>query len=85
MFLEDPEIFLDNNASERGLRGPVVGRKNHYGNHSPRGAETAAILYTVCESARLNGLDPRQYLKDIVREMLAGKDPATPSEYASRA
>ena len=44
LFLEDPRIPLDNNAAERVLRGPVVGRKNFYGNRSRRGAKVAAIL-----------------------------------------
>jgi transposase len=35
-FVGDPRIPLDNNATERGIRGPVVGRKNHYGSESRR-------------------------------------------------
>jgi Transposase IS66 family len=45
-FLDDPRIPLDNNATERAIRGPVVGRKNHYGSKSRRGTEVAAIFYT---------------------------------------
>ena len=52
-FLEDPLIPLDNNAAERSLRGPVVGRKVHYGLKSKRGTEVAAGLYTVFETAKL--------------------------------
>lgn len=58
-FVEDPRIPLDNNAA---LRGPVVGRKNHYGSRSLRGTEVAAAFYTLCETARLVGVDPRAYL-----------------------
>jgi transposase len=61
-FVEDPRIPLDNNAAERALRGPVVGRKNHYGSRSLRGTEVAAAFYTLCETARLVGVDPRAYL-----------------------
>jgi transposase len=61
-FVEDPRIPLDNNAAERALRGPVVGRKNHYGSRSLRGTEVAAACYTLCETARLVGVDPRAYL-----------------------
>ena len=43
-FVEDPRIPLDNNAAERALRSPVVGRKNHDGSRSLRGAEVAAAL-----------------------------------------
>ena len=45
-FVEDPRVPLDNNAAERALRGPVVGRKNHYGSRSLRGMQVAALFYT---------------------------------------
>lgn len=61
-FVEDARIPLDNNATERGIRGPVVGRKNHYGSKSRRGTEVAATLYTVLETAKLHGIDPAAYL-----------------------
>jgi transposase len=61
-FVDDPRIPLDNNAAERALRGPVVGRKNHYGSRSLRGTEVAAVFYTLCETARLVGGDPHAYL-----------------------
>jgi hypothetical protein len=57
-FLDNPCISLDNNAAERALRGPVVGRKNHYGSKSLRGTQVAALFYTLCESAKLTGVDP---------------------------
>jgi transposase len=61
-FLEDPGAPLDNNAAERALRGPVVGRKNHYGSRSWRGMQVAALFYTLCETAKLVGIDPHAYL-----------------------
>jgi transposase len=61
-FVEDPCVPLDNNAAERALRGPVVGRKNHYGSRSLRGTQVAALFYTLCETAKLAGLDPHAYL-----------------------
>jgi transposase len=67
LFLDDPRIPLDNNGTERGARGPVVGRKNHYGSHSLRGTEVAATFYTLVESAKLNGLEPRFYLRVAAR------------------
>jgi transposase len=70
-FVEDPLIPLDNNAAERALRGPVVGRKNHYGSRSLRGTQVAAILYTVCETARLVGVDPQAYLLRAVYAAIA--------------
>ncbi len=62
-FLGDARIPLDNNATERGIRGPVVGRKNHYGSKSRRGTETAAVFYTLLETAKLVGVDPNLYLR----------------------
>jgi transposase len=61
-FMEDPCVPLDNNAAERALRGPVVGRKNHYGSRSFRGTQVAALFYTLCETAKLVGIDPHAYL-----------------------
>ena len=61
-FVNDARGPLDNNATERAIRGPVVGRKNHYGSKSRRGTQVAATLYTVLESATLHGVDPTAYL-----------------------
>lgn len=62
-FLSDPRVPLDNNHAERALRGMVVGRKNHYGSHSKRGSEVAAVLYSLVESAKLVGVEPKAYLR----------------------
>ena len=67
LFLDNPLIPLDNNGTERAARGPVLGRKNHYGSRSPRGTEVAATLYSLVESAKLNGLEPRFYFRVAVR------------------
>lgn len=67
VFLDDPRVPLDNNAAERALRGPVVGRKNFYGNRSQRGAKAAAILYSLVQTARLNDTDPGAYLLEAAR------------------
>jgi transposase len=74
-FVDDPRIPLDNNAAEQALRGPVVGRKNHYGSRSLRGTEVAAVFYTLCETARLIGVDPHAYLLRAV--FAAIKQPGT--------
>jgi transposase len=63
-FLGDARIPLDNNATERGIRGPVVGRKNHYGSKSRHGTEIAAVFYTLLETAKLVDVDPAKYLRD---------------------
>jgi transposase len=63
-FVQDARIPLDNNATERGIRGPVVGRRNHFGSKSKRGTEVAAIFYTLLETAKLCGIDPAKYLRE---------------------
>lgn len=82
-FLEDPRLPLDNNAAERALRGPVVGRKNHYGSKSRRGTEVAAIFYSLLESAKLVGVEPSMYLRRCVDAHLAGAQIPLPHEIAS--
>ena len=66
LFLTDSAIPLDNNQTERGIRGPVVGRKNHYGSKSRRGTEVAAIFYSLIETAKLVGVEPAEYLTQAV-------------------
>lgn len=63
-FLGDARIPLDNNATERAIRGPVVGRRNHFGSKSQRGTEVAAVFYTLLETAKLCGVDPARYLRE---------------------
>lgn len=65
-FVDNVDVPLDNNATERGIRGPVVGRKNHYGSKSRRGTEVAAILYSLIETAKLHDLDPAAYIAAAV-------------------
>jgi transposase len=71
LFLDDPRVPLDNNLAERGLRGIVVGRKNHYGSRSKRGTEVAAMFYSLIESAKLAGVDPKVYLLKAVHAAIA--------------
>jgi transposase len=80
LFLDDPRIPLDNNGTERAARGPVVGRKNHYGSRSLRGTEIAATFYSLVESAKLNGLSPRFYLRVAARAGLRGEQVPLPHE-----
>src|SRR2546426_516341 len=75
--LDDPRIPLDNNATERGLRGVVLGRKNHYGSRSERGTEVAALFYSLLESAKLAGVEPKLYLLTATRATLANRQAVT--------
>ena len=69
-FLENPRIPLENNGTERAIRGPVVGRKNFYGSRSRRGTEVAATFYTIFETAKALNLDPAEYLRAVVLKAL---------------
>jgi hypothetical protein len=59
-------MMLDNNAAERSLRAVTLGRKNYLFAGSDAGGERAAILYSLIGSAKLNGLDPESYLRDVL-------------------
>lgn len=80
-FIMNPEIPIDNNSQERALRNPVIGRKTWYGTHSIRGADTAAILFSLVESCKLSKVNPREYFKELVKDIHANKKTFTPWEY----
>jgi transposase len=61
-FLADPKIPLHTNGVERALGGVAVGRKNHDGSRSERGTRVAALFYSLIESAKLCGVEPRYLL-----------------------
>ncbi len=65
-YLEDGDLVLDNNRSERALRGIAVGRKNWLFFGSDGGGQIAAILLTLLKSAQRNGLNPFDYLTDVL-------------------
>ena len=65
-YVEDGRIEIDNNAAERALRGVSLGRKNYLFMGSDAGGERAAAIYSLVESAKLNGLDPEAYLRDVL-------------------
>ena len=65
-FLKDCSVPLSNNDAERALRHVVMGRKNFAGSKTINGADTAASLYTVIESAKKAGLNPADYLKYLI-------------------
>jgi transposase len=70
LFLDHPEVPIDNNQTERLLRGVVLGRKNHQGSRSERGTRVAACLYSLVETAKLEGLNPAAYLAEAARRAI---------------
>jgi hypothetical protein len=61
-FLQDGRLELDNNRSERSIKPFVIGRKNWLFANTPRGAKASAIVYSIIETAKENGLNPFHYL-----------------------
>jgi transposase len=66
LFVEHPEVPMDNNAAERCHRGPVVGRKNFYGSGAIWSGWLAAMLFSLFQTIGLWGLCPRRWLTDLL-------------------
>src|SRR4051794_17048771 len=62
VFVDHPEVPMDNNTAERSERGPVVGRKNYYGSGSVWSGRLAAMLFSLFQTLALWGLNPRPWL-----------------------
>jgi transposase len=71
-YIEDGRLSIDNNLSERLLRGVAITRKNYLFVGSSRGGDRAAAIYTIIESAKLNGLNPEAYLATVLDRMARG-------------
>jgi transposase len=65
-YVDDGHLEIDNNAAERALRVVALGRKNYLFAGSDRGGERAAAIYSLIGTAKLNGLDPETYLRDVL-------------------
>lgn len=65
-FVDDGRICLSNNAAERALRGIALGRRNWTFAGSQRGADRAAVMLTLITTARLNDVDPKAWLADVL-------------------
>ncbi len=93
-YRDDGAIEIDNNAAERALRAVALGRKNYLFAGSDAGGERAAAIYSLVGTARLNGLDPYAYLRDVleriaehpinrIQELLRGISPTHSSPQSS--
>ena len=65
-FCDDGRIETDNNAAERALRVVALGRKNFLFAGSDGGGESAAAIYSLLGTAKLNGIDPESYLRNVL-------------------
>jgi transposase len=68
-YLDDGRLEIDNNAAERALRGVALGRKNWLFAGSDKGGERAATIYSLIETAKLNGVDPEAWLRDTIAQI----------------
>jgi hypothetical protein len=68
-YCDDGTLEIDNNAAERALRAIALGRKNYLFAGSDAGGERAALLYSLIGSAKLNGLDPETYLREVLTQI----------------
>ncbi len=68
-YAEDASLEIDNNAAERALRAVALGRKNYLFAGSDKGGERAAVLYSLIGTAKLNGLDPESYFRDVLSRL----------------
>ncbi|MDP6953983.1 MAG: IS66 family transposase [Alphaproteobacteria bacterium] len=64
-YLDNGILEIDNNTAERSMRAIALGRKNYLFMGSARGGNSAAIAYTLIETAKLNGIDPQAWLADV--------------------
>ena len=76
-FLHHGEVDISNNIAENAIRPFVVGRKNWLFCDTPKGAEASAVVYTLVETAKANGLDPFRYLNYVLLNIrFLGQNPS---------
>lgn len=66
LFLEHPQITMDNNAAERAIRNPVVGRKNYYGSGKIWSATLSALMFTTLQTILQWGINPRHWMRSFL-------------------
>lgn len=83
VFVDHPEVPMDNNPAERVLRGPVIGRKNYRGSGASWSGELAAMLFSVFQTLCLWELNPRRWLEAYLGACASagGKAPAELGEF----
>ena len=69
VFLTDGDVPMDNNASERAIRGFTVGRKNWQMIDTINGANASAVIYSIAETAKANNLKPYEYFEHLLSEI----------------
>lgn len=70
-YTQDGSLSIDNNAAERAMRIPVLGRNNYLFFGSDNGGKSAAIIYSLVATCKLHGIDPFAYLRDVLERLPA--------------
>ena len=70
-FLDDGRIEIDSNVVERAIRPIALGRKNHLFAGSDNGGEHWAVIASLIETCKMNGVDPQAYLRDVLARIVA--------------
>jgi hypothetical protein len=65
-YLDDGRLEISNNAAENQIRPVALGRKNWLFSGSDAGGQRAAAFYTIIRTARLNGIEPEAYLREVI-------------------
>ena len=88
-YLDHGCLEIDNNSAERAMRCVALGRKNYLFVGSEGGGKSAAIAYTLIETAKLNGVNPQAWLTDILGHIadhqITRLDELLPWRYAASA
>jgi hypothetical protein len=68
-YVEDGHLSIDNNRAERAIKSMVIGRRNWLFSDTPKGADASAMLYSIIETAKANGLILYNYLVECMKEL----------------
>lgn len=68
-YVEDGHLSIDNNRAERAIKSLVIGRKNWLFANNPNGADAGALLYSIIETAKANGLILYDYMVKCMKEL----------------
>ena len=83
VFLDNPEIPMDNNRMENGIRPCALGRNNYIGNHSEWGGELSACMYSIIQTCKQNNINPKTYLQYYFKKSIGMKGKMSGEEISS--
>ena len=75
-YLDDPKADIDNNRAEQAIRPTKLGMKNWLFVGHPEAGKRSAIIYTIVQNCKSQGIDPQKYLIDVLQKLpTCGSDP----------